>query len=473
MILEIALAAAMLQHDYGACAAIPADWQINECVEVPGPRIAFGEVTMGKVVVQNTGFTTPEEPTGNIGVDMFPAPTHGYYQYGVWPVCEREGAVTSAGTGGPGYQPSGTVDNPDPHYRTIKNTDFGYSVLFNEDPCVSPARRGLAVVGGYSNSEVVGLNQEGWVDGDQTTGAFSAVITIPANWNTKDTIALSVFQHSCEGPISGSYTAAPCYIADLKDWTVSVQFFQTGSGVTNTSTWSGAGYTNSGFTAWVPSKPASYVPSVGLDRVQITYRLNGVLQDTDTWYPVGSASRPDQATGYTGQAMVVFPSGLDRIVYDPNPPEFEWLDGQCDSMDCVSSYCDGYGIDVVGWLGCFFGFDVSPLDWFESLWDNIQHGEFWDSATYILEMVKSYPTALAGLDGDCGMLFNVTSGPLAGLEGDTCSWPMPGTVRGIAAAFVYLAAGLAVLRLTTKLMIEGHPGYFGFGTRGESQGTLW
>lgn len=470
MLIELAVVAAMVQQDYGACGVIDSSWQITECVEVPGPRIHFGETSIGNVVLQDKDFTTPDAPAGQIGIELGPAPSAGYYQYGVIPVCERDGAVTVAGGGGVGFQPSTDGSTGIFGYHAIKNSDPGYLIGYSGDACVSPGRRGVVVVGGYSETEVLPEGaQVGWSDGDNSILGWRFVATTPV-YGVAGTPSVVIYQEACWGAYEGNVTASECYQDNLAGKSVNVRFYRTDGTFGLLGEGAGSWYSGNS-SGGVFINESSSAQSTGAKFFSyLTVEIDGEIV---TYYPPGHPLFEEASDHYSGQAMVVFPPGLDKIIYNPHAPDFDWLDGQCDTMDCVTSYCDGFGLDIVGWLGCFVGFDVNVLDWFQSLWDNMQHGAVWNAVTYSFELVQSYPRALSGLDGACGELFDIDSGPLKGLEGSTCAWPYKSEVRSIAAGFVYFLAALTVIRLITKLMIEGNPGYFGFGTRGETQGTLW
>lgn len=428
---------------------------------------------MGDFVLQ------PEEDAafGAIGFSVAPAPTAGFYQWGVIPGCLRDGVVTQAGAGGLGFQPAGEHSET-PGYRILRNSDPGYLLGFDSDPCIAPGERVVIAVGGYSATEPVTPEDQGWTGTRTVTFPSGKQMRFTIVYNAGTNVIRIDSQALGEG-VTWDGASYPGYYSSWNSWagtdagaTVEIQCGTAGvwSGLTSYS------FSAPNLAAWDPDYKArahQLTPPVncatGQD-VRVFVKTFGTSANGGTWV----SNAEDAGAGFDAQAMVVRGLDLGSLVYNPHAPEFEWMAGQCGDMECVKSYCSEYsGIDLVGWLGCFFSVDVSPLDWFQSLWENVKLGTLWTATQYTFDLLLSYPRSLVGLDGDCGMLFDLQEGPLTGLSGDTCSWPYRSEVRGIGAAFVYILGAMTILRLVTRLMVEGNPGYFGFGSRGESQGTLW
>lgn len=475
MLIEVALAAALFHQDTGACAVGQGYWSdFAECVEVTGPRLSFGEVSIGDFTLQ----PDPEDEYGNVGFNLSPAPTEGYYQYGVIPGCLRDGVVTQAGPGGMGYQPLGSHSET-PGYKAIRNSDPGYTVRFESDPCISPGERVVVAIGGYSETEPVDPDAVGWT-GDRT-------VTFPSGKQLRFTIMYNASTNTVriESQALGDTppwdaSSYPGYYSSWSMWAGTSAGANAIIQCGETALWASTSvsFNAPDMAGWSPDGKAyarAVSPGVacapGEDIRVLLREFGSGSVNEGIWLSTATAD----AAAFVGQAMIVKGLDLGSLVYQPFAPEFDWMPGQCSDMECVTSYCSSYsGVDIIGWLGCFFSVDISPIDWYQALWENIKHGSFWVAVQYTFDMLLSYPRALVVLNGDCGMLFDLNDGPLAGLSGDTCDWPYQGEVRAIGAAFVYILGATTLLRLLTRLMIDGHPGYFGFYTwPGEEQGKLW
>lgn len=474
MLLEMAVLGSMLNAG-GQCEIVQEYWSVySTCVDVDAASFTVGEMTLRDVIVQTDDFTTAAAPAGQIGFSFAPEVDSGYYEYGVIPACREGGVLRQAGGGGGSYQPN--MDG----YHARKNSDEGFLAAFNTDPCIFPAERVVIVTAGYSEFPPVDPADVGWTNGATWNGiTFSADGTYNAT-GTAGAGFVHLSQFACTGTFTGAPEAQACVTSrnwQTRYWTASVV---RSTGVQQVAYSSFAWqpfYQNTTPRSWRSSDHYSFA-TMGTNlyshtTVEVRESGTNALVWASTWYPEGHPLRAAASTGVDGKAIVVAAPGLDKFLYNPNPAEFEWMDGQCQDIGCVTAYCEGYGIDMVGFMGCLFAVDVDPLEWFQSLWENVQRGGHWLSAVYGIDLVQSYPRATVGMDGDCGVLFDLSGTPLAGLTGSTCDWPMPDTVRAISSAFLYIVAVFAVIKMVTRFMVEGHPGYFGFGERGESQGTLW
>lgn len=198
--------------------------------------------------------------------------------------------------------------------------------------------------------------------------------------------------------------------------------------------------------------------------------LRGGVNYTMTFYKWGSDESPDPgAYGGLGAASITRSDALDSVRFVPDPIRSNLLtiDGMCSEWDDCASMCTGYGLDVTGWLSCFFGFgDLDLGEVWSALMTDFMESPLIAQVRVAYANIERALVAIERVSDTCGVLGQIDTGMIGSISLDTCSIPSDfrSNVR-LAGAFMVAVAGCFLV--ARNLMIGLGMPFIGYGGGGE------
>lgn len=463
MLLELALSASL------ATSLDPCDFiadnpgvtlsPVQNCTTVSDPSFNLGESSFSRFRVQiDPDVEGTTITNAAIYAEVEPQPSADVYQFAAWPVCEVGGTLVDAGVGAftRWWENDGWATVFDPY-----GGGTPLAISLTKTACLSPNTRAVVVYAGYTTQ--ISEGEPGWENGEHSTAGLSASTPDGLVYGVMSTSgSITLHQDVCIGSYGSSLDFRNCWEAAFgnQNWGFALNM-KAADGTTQSSylvNWTSFYVNGEGVADYTRSLNYSVASTARtFDFLEVAVGVFGAGGPVWNYYPEGNPLRPEEGYPWSIAAYLLHDSDLDQVLYDPtfDGTGFLWPDGQCDTWDCVTSFCDGTGWDIVGWAQCLFDAEVAPDEMVRSMFESVQNWGWWQALDYGRLMGLSVGDRFNALGGQCRDYGVGAEGLFSGFSVDTCELPMQDTIRTIAGAFIAIMIAFALASWAVDFLKTG------------------